>query len=49
LSPSLELELRSLDQEELASLLKDYLSGRQIDALLARRDRILDIFHSDRD
>ncbi len=43
LSPTLELDLKSLDREELRVLLKDCLSDGQIDALLSRRDQILEI------
>jgi len=43
LNPSLENELRTLTREELKKGLKDYLSDGQIDALLKRRDRILEL------
>jgi hypothetical protein len=40
--PQLLAELRSLDRESLGELLGDLISDRQIEALLLRRDRILD-------
>ncbi len=40
--PQLLAELRSLDRESLDELLGDLISDRQIEALLLRRDRILD-------
>jgi hypothetical protein len=43
INPSLENELRTLTREELKKALKDYLSDGQIDALLARRDRVLEL------
>jgi hypothetical protein len=43
INPSLENELRTLTRAELKKALKDYLSDGQIDALLARRDRVLEI------
>ena len=43
INPSLENELRTLTRAELKKGLKDYLSDGQIDALLARRDRILEL------
>lgn len=45
--PPLELALKSLDREELSGLLSDCLSDGQIDALLGRRDRILEILSPD--
>jgi hypothetical protein len=45
--PALELALRSLDREELSAGLKDYLSDGEIDALLKRRDRILELMDQD--
>jgi len=41
-APQLLAELRSLDRESLDQLLGDLISDRQIEALLLRRDRILD-------
>jgi hypothetical protein len=43
INPSLENELRTLTRAELKKALKDYLSDGQIDALLARRDRVLEL------
>ena len=43
INPSLENELRTLGRDELKKNLKDYLSDGQIDALLKRRDRILEL------
>ncbi len=43
INPSLENELRTLTREELKKNLKDYLSEGQIDALLARRNRVLEL------
>jgi hypothetical protein len=43
LSPSLENELKSLTRDELKKSLKSYLSDAQIDALLKRRDKILEL------
>ncbi len=43
LSPYLELKLQELDRKELRSKLKGLLSNEQIDALLGRRDRLLEI------
>jgi len=43
INPSLENELRTLNREELKANLKDYLSDGQIDALLKRRDKILEL------
>ncbi len=42
LSPFLELKLRELDRKELRKKLKGLISNKQIDALLARRDRLLE-------
>ncbi len=47
LRPPLKLALKSLDREELRALLRDCLSDGQIDALILRRDRILEIFGPD--
>lgn len=44
LSASLEYSLRSLNSNELQTLLKSLLSKYQIDALLKRRDQILDLY-----
>jgi hypothetical protein len=43
INPALEYELRTLTQKELKKNLKDYLSDGQIDALLKRRDHILEL------
>lgn len=43
INPALEYELRTLTQKELKKNLKKYLSDGQIDALLKRRDHILEI------
>jgi hypothetical protein len=43
INPSLENELRTLTREELKKNLRAYLSDSQIDALLKRRDRILEL------
>jgi hypothetical protein len=43
INPSLENELRTLTREELKKALKDYLSDGQIDALLKRRDRVVEL------
>jgi hypothetical protein len=43
ISPSLEYELKALNKKELKKNLKDYLSDGQIDALLKRRDHILEL------
>ncbi len=43
INPALEYELRTLNREELKKNLKDYLSDGQIDALLKRRDQILEL------
>jgi hypothetical protein len=43
INPSLENELRTLNRGELTTSLKDYLSDGQVDALLKRRDRILEL------
>jgi hypothetical protein len=43
INPSLENELRTLTREELKKNLKDLLSDGQIDALLKRRDRVLEL------
>jgi tRNA(His) 5'-end guanylyltransferase len=42
LSAFLELKLRELDRKELRKKLKGLVSNKQIDALLARRDRLLE-------
>jgi len=42
LSPFLELKMRELERKELRKKCKGLLSNGQIDALLARRDRILE-------
>ena len=42
-NPSLENELRTLTRAELKKALKDYLSDGQIDAVLKRRDRVLEL------
>ncbi|MFC2142597.1 metallophosphoesterase [Acidobacteriota bacterium] len=43
LSPYLELKLQELERKELRSQLKGLLSNEQIDALLSRRDRLLEL------
>lgn len=43
INPSLANELRTLNREELKTNLKSYLTDGQIDALLKRRDRILEL------
>lgn len=43
IDPALENNLRTLSREELKKNLKDYLSDGQIDALLKRRDQILEL------
>jgi hypothetical protein len=43
LSEHLEMGMRSLQRESLKKTLGDYLSEAQIDAMLARRDRILEL------
>jgi hypothetical protein len=43
INPALEYELRTLTRKELKKNLKDYLSDGQIDALLKRRDHILEL------
>jgi hypothetical protein len=43
MDPALEVALAGLDREGLVSELGGYLSEAQIDALLGRRDRILDL------
>ena len=43
INPALENELRTLTREELKKNLGDYLSDGQIDALLNRRDRVLEL------
>lgn len=43
IDPALESNLRTLSREELKKNLKDYLSDGQIDALLKRRDQILEL------
>jgi hypothetical protein len=43
INPALEYELRTLNRKELKKNLKDYLSDGQIDALLKRRDHILEL------
>jgi hypothetical protein len=45
LDPELELGLRSLSRQQVAEALGSLLSPQQIDGLLARRDRILEICH----
>jgi hypothetical protein len=42
LSPFLELKLRELNRKELRKKLKGLISNKQIDALLGRRDRLLE-------
>ncbi|MFA9453553.1 MAG: hypothetical protein ACERK6_06500, partial [Candidatus Aminicenantaceae bacterium] len=42
LSPFLELKLRELNKKELRKKLKGLISNKQIDALLERRDRLLE-------
>ncbi len=42
LPPALAERLRSLDREKLDRELGPYLKGRQISAILKRRDRLLD-------
>jgi hypothetical protein len=43
INPSLENELRTLTREELKESLAEYLSDGQIDALLKRRDKVLEL------
>jgi hypothetical protein len=43
INPALENELRTLSREELRQNLSGYLSDGQIDALLKRRDRVLEL------
>lgn len=45
LDPELELGLRSLSRQQVTEALGALLSPQQIDGLLARRDRILEICH----
>jgi hypothetical protein len=44
MSPALEVALRSLERKELRAELKKLLSNDQIDALLKRRDHLLELF-----
>ncbi len=44
INPALEVALRTLEQKKLKSSLKKLLSDGQIDALLQRRDQILELF-----
>jgi len=46
LSPFLELKLRELNRKELRKKLKGLVSNKQIDALLGRRDRLLEFSES---
>jgi hypothetical protein len=43
LSPYLELKLQELNRKDLRKELKKLLSDEQIDALLGRRDKLLEI------